>query len=202
VRPQGAAERSQRSRDEFDPRRLLSFEPMIKWSSWFASPRGSARYRLGSRCARATVALRTSKPLIPGCNSRRAFPLRSGGSRPWSPKPRARVRLTAGRLLTLATNVPDVLATLRTLRRSGSTPTVASAGMEQKWLAVLISRRSVGAIPTPATPATTRSSTVSYAVACRVRSPPLARREAIWREAPFHTGSRTVRFRCLALAVA
>lgn len=103
------------------------YEPMTKWSSRAATSCGSARYRLGSLRACATVALRTSKPLTPGCNSRHALLSRGpAGCRRSSPK--ADVSGPTPDRETIGHEVPDVLATLRTLRRSGSTPTVASAG--------------------------------------------------------------------------
>lgn len=76
-----------------------SIRPSLRpsWSTSAATRRTTVRLRTGSLHARATVALRLSKLLTPGCNSRRAFPLRSGGPRPRFPKPSACVQLAAER---------------------------------------------------------------------------------------------------------
>lgn len=84
------------------------------------------------------------------------------------------------------------------LKTACSTHAPATAGMEQKRLAVLISRTTEGAIPSPAiAPAWRRGGPISPDV--RGSSPRGAtEREAIWRGSVFHTDWDAVRFRGFA----
>lgn len=217
-RRQGAARPCQGRPGGFDPR-LPLYDVEIRWSTRSAKPRGGVQLAPTSPGEGATSAGACARAWRPHLGLLSLGPpVRLGTRALFSPSGRIPARPSEGRC-PCSTHGGE--ARMIMLRRkagcgrpllpaggSGADATNVgcessilsreAAGMEQKWLAVLISRTPPGAIPGPATAARSSDPAGPINRRERARLPPL-RPEATWREQLSHMEQRGVRFACLGL---